>query len=62
MIGGRKCVCNPGFEGDGIKCAGNMLFLYMKVYVLSWSVNEGGLQGQKIALRVMEGTPFLACK
>ena len=28
VAGGRKCVCNPGFEGDGIDCAGKM-FLYM---------------------------------
>ncbi|KAJ7381020.1 hypothetical protein OS493_004615 [Desmophyllum pertusum] len=21
VFGGRKCVCNPGFEGDGIECA-----------------------------------------
>ena len=24
VFGGRKCVCNPGFEGDGIECAGNL--------------------------------------
>ena len=22
VFGGRRCVCNPGFEGDGIECAG----------------------------------------
>ena len=28
VVGGRKCVCNPGFEGDGIECAGKMLFVH----------------------------------
>ena len=64
VVGGRKCVCNPGFEGNGIECAGKVSFLYIKVYFLSWSnegfVNEEGLQGQTIKLLVMEGTPF--CK
>lgn len=27
VFGGRKCVCNPGFEGDGIECAGELSFL-----------------------------------
>jgi len=26
VFGGRRCVCNPGFEGDGIECAGIVFF------------------------------------
>lgn len=28
VFGGRKCVCNPGYEGDGIDCAGELLVCF----------------------------------
>ena len=30
VFGGRKCVCNPGYEGDGIDCAGELLVCFFK--------------------------------
>ena len=43
VVGGRKCVCNPGFEGDGIDCAGKFSFLYIwiGIYLIGSALASG---------------------
>ena len=59
VFGGRRCVCNPGFVGDGIECSGESLCKgFISVYHLLLNSrrhfrNEKGTGTSQISQRLL---------